>query len=312
MPAVTILPARDRRPTRVAAAAFALLVVVGCVSAALMTDNAGAAPAKKPCVGKGCAKGGAGESPAPTASPTATPAPAPSESSPAPDATSASPVPSQATQQPSQGTASSTPSPTSSTSPPAPSGGGGGDTPGTWVSPEGATISVAADVVGWTPKKVYDVLEPNAYQLGLIGPRLKVSVSLDGYNSTSTAAGTSGSAYTNFSASISLNGRADSSLNTNADRLIAHEYGHAWTLYHLYLSQNKNWTPYLDARGLSGNVKLDSSVTWDRKELIADDYRMLFGTAAAVGGASYLNREVTDPRNVPGLKEFFITTWAKG
>jgi hypothetical protein len=180
------------------------------------------------------------------------------------------------------------------------------------VSPEGVKITVAQDVVGWTPRAVYDVLQRNAYQLGLIGPHLTIKVSLDGYNSTSTGAASSGGVYTSYSATMSLNGGASSSLNTNPDLLIAHEYGHAWTLYHLYMTQAKNWTPYLDARGLSGNPNLDTSLSWDRKELIADDYRMLFGTDAAVTGMGYYNRDLPDPRSVPGLKSFFVNTWAGG
>jgi hypothetical protein len=44
--------------------------------------------------------------------------------------------------------------------------------------------------------------------------------------------------------------------------------------------------------------------------MIADDYRMLFGTPAAISEAKYINPYIADPRNVPGLRDWFINTWA--
>jgi hypothetical protein len=43
--------------------------------------------------------------------------------------------------------------------------------------------------------------------------------------------------------------------------------------------------------------------------MIADDYRLLFGTAAAQDELSYLNPDVPDPRSVGGLKDFFVNVW---
>ena len=56
---------------------------------------------------------------------------------------------------------------------------------------------------------------------------------------------------------------------------------------------------------------MDSSYDWSKNEMIADDYRMLFGTAAAVSQAGYINASATDPRFVPGLKDFFVSKWSK-
>ncbi len=44
--------------------------------------------------------------------------------------------------------------------------------------------------------------------------------------------------------------------------------------------------------------------------MIADDYRMLFGTAAAVSEMGYMNPDVPDPRSVTGLKDWFLQVWA--
>jgi hypothetical protein len=290
MTAVTILPRRERRLSKLGAALIVGVVAVAGVSAALVADAGAAPPPKKSCNGKGCAKGA---TPTPTATADAAPTPTTSPS-------------------PSTVAAPATTSPVTTSPSPTPTASDETESTGTWVSPEGATISVDPDVAGWTPRSIYDVLQRNAYQLGLIGPHLTVIVSLDGYNSTSTGAASSAGVYTGYSATISLNGGPSSSLNTNADRLIAHEYGHAWSLYHLYMTHAKDWTPYLDARGLTGNPKLDTTLSWDRKELIADDYRMLFGTDAAVSGMAYLNRELPDPRTVAGLKSFLADSWASG
>ena len=44
-------------------------------------------------------------------------------------------------------------------------------------------------------------------------------------------------------------------------------------------------------------------------ELVADDYRMLFGTTDAVSASSYLQSQLPDPRTVAGLKDFLSSGW---
>ena len=48
-----------------------------------------------------------------------------------------------------------------------------------------------------------------------------------------------------------------------------------WTLYHLYLSRQGDWSSYLSARGLEGDSRLDTSYAWSRTEIIADTMLML-------------------------------------
>ena len=177
------------------------------------------------------------------------------------------------------------------------------------VTPEGATIQIATGVTGWTAQQVYDLLKPSAYQLSLIGPDLTVKVQTQYPTSTATSAGTGGGAYAYFQAVVYLDADAGTVFNDRPDYVLAHEYGHAWTMYHLYLTQQDDWTPWLTARGLLGNPLLDSSYIWSRNELIADDYRMLFGDAAAQTQASYINPYVSDPRAVAGLRDFFVNVW---
>jgi hypothetical protein len=179
------------------------------------------------------------------------------------------------------------------------------------VTPEGATIEVAADVQGWTAQEVYEILRPNAYQLSLIGPALTVMVQTAYASQTASSASESNGVYSNFRSIIYLRANGASNFDFRPDQIIAHEYGHAWTSYHLYVTQRNDWTKYLQARGLLGDSRLDSTYNWSRGEMIADDYRLLFGTPTAQQQAGYINTAVVDPRTVPGLRDWFINTWAK-
>jgi len=178
------------------------------------------------------------------------------------------------------------------------------------VTPEGATIEVAADVEGWTAQEVYEILRPNAYQLSLIGPALTVMVQTAYASQTASSASESNGVYSNFRSIIYLRANGASNFDFRPDQIIAHEYGHAWTSYHLYVTQRNDWTKYLQARGLLGDSRLDSTYNWSRGEMIADDYRLLFGTPTAQQQAGYINSAVVDPRTVPGLRDWFINTWA--
>jgi hypothetical protein len=179
------------------------------------------------------------------------------------------------------------------------------------TTPEGAKILVYSDASGWTAQQVYDLLRPNAYELDKIGPSLTVKVQAATSSQTSTSVSTSGGIYTSFRATLYLQAKAGSTFTSRPDQIVAHEYGHVWTMYHLYLTRQGDWSPWLSARGLLGDSRVDSSYNWSKNEMIADDYRMLFGTSAAISEAGYINSEATDPRLVPGLKDFFLNGWAK-
>ena len=176
------------------------------------------------------------------------------------------------------------------------------------MTPEGLTIDVNS-AGGWTAQQIYDLLKPSALQLSLIGPHLTIKVQDTYASQTTTAASSVGGVYTSFSATIWLKG-VNSTFVTQPDASIAHEYGHAWTLYHLYMTENGDWDPYLDARGLAGNPLLDTSYSWDRHEIIADDYRLLFGSQLAISERPrHLNTQIPDPRDVPGLRDFLLNSW---
>jgi hypothetical protein len=172
------------------------------------------------------------------------------------------------------------------------------------------TIEIASNVTGWTPQQIDDLLKPNAYQLSLVGPRLTIRVQTQYSSQTATSAGGSGGLYTSYSAVIYL--KADSNAFVQQPQsVLAHEYGHAWTLYHFYLTQQGSWASWLAFRGLAADPRLDTSYVWNRMEIIAEDYRLLFGTPSAVAGATPLNPYITDARAIPGYRDWLVTAWAR-
>ena len=180
--------------------------------------------------------------------------------------------------------------------------------PSSATTAEGTKIEI--DSAGnWTTDQIAQMLHENGLDT-TVGPRITVKVQ-DTYASTCAAsASSSGGTFTSFAATIYLKG-VNSSFSLQPDATLAHEYGHAWSLYHLYMSQNGDWTSYLEARGLAGNPNLDSSYAWDRNEIIAEDFRLLFGSEDAISQRpTHLNRDIPDPRDVPGLKTFLSDVWA--
>jgi hypothetical protein len=151
----------------------------------------------------------------------------------------------------------------------------------------------------WTIRQVHTMLVASAMDLAQIGPGLTVKVQ----DSTPTQAVASVSGST-VSAVLYLQGTA-SGFQSTPDATVAHEYGHIWSTYHLQVHEGGDWTGYLKARGLYGDSRLDSSYTWSRTEIIADDYRLLFGSSAAISESDgHLNWNIPDPRTVTGLKDY--------
>ena len=95
----------------------------------------------------------------------------------------------------------------------------------------------------------------------------------------------------------------------HGESTLFHEYGHAWSLYHAHVTQqDTSFARYLAARGIAGDPRLDTSHAWDVRELIAEDYRQLFGTPGARAEAQE-NRDLPAAAAVPGLRDFLATTW---
>src|SRR5947209_3715891 len=178
------------------------------------------------------------------------------------------------------------------------------------VTPEGVTIQVSTGVTGWTAQQVYDLLKANALELVRIGPSLTVKVQTTYASSSSVGVSQTNGVYGNFHGTIYLDAASGTVFPVRPDDVMAHEYGCVWGLYHLYISHHGDWSPWLQARGILGDPRVDSTFSWSKNEMLADDYRMLFGTPAAQSEAAYINPDVPDPRTVAGLRDFFLDTWA--
>lgn len=246
----------------------------------------------------------ASTSPSPSPSPTATASPSPSPS----PTTSPSPSPTPTTST----SPSPSPSPTSSTS-----SGSAPSTQGSWTSPEGVRITVSS-AGPWTIAKVYGMLLANARDLDKLGPRYTINVQDQYASMTSTTAGESGGVYTDFLAVTNLQG-VSSTFAAWPDYVLTHEFGIAWAQYHRYMDHGGSWSSYLDARWanadgslrLAQDSRLNSTLSWRPAEIISDDYRLLFGSSAAISQRpTSVNTSIPDPRNQPGLATWLLGTWA--
>lgn len=189
------------------------------------------------------------------------------------------------------------------------------------VTPEGARIAICSSVGGWTTGSIYNLLQPNALDLSVIGPHLMIQVQTGTPSSTGSSASCcdAGGHYYGFGAIIVLNPSTTSTFSAAPDAIMAHEYGHAWTYYWLYMNpaNGGNWTAYHQFRWaaaggtqvLAQHPSLNTSYTWMDYEMAADDYRRLFGTPVAQSQLSFLNSRVPDSQQVTGLADFFRNTW---
>jgi hypothetical protein len=194
-----------------------------------------------------------------------------------------------------------------------------GPPPTVWTSPEGVTIDIRTTAGDWTPGEIYSLLSANARDLSRIGPSLRVVVQDRNPTITSTAASSVNGVYTSVNATITLDARATSGFTLRPDDILAHEYGHLWVNYHLYLKWQGDWSAYLAQRWTTsdGSVTLatdsrtGSSYNWSPSEVAADDYRLLFGSPTAISQRNAsLNQQIPDPRSQPGLDNWFLGTWA--
>lgn len=146
-------------------------------------------------------------------------------------------------------------------------------------------------------------------QVSLLGdeaPATTVNFDYGTQNYTSVSvSGTAGS-FSNYRATvyITLQGWLDSS-----DRILDHEYGHAWSNFYAdMVQQDDTFSAYLKVRGIDGDPRLDTSHAWDRHELIAEDFRQLFGSATAQLAAQE-NSDLPPASQVSGLRDYLSTTF---
>jgi hypothetical protein len=169
----------------------------------------------------------------------------------------------------------------------------------------------------WNIADIYKLLRENSAapgDLARIAPNLTIRVQDTYSDSCSTgAAGTPGN-YTSVQSTIYLKG-INSTFSVLPEAQFAHEYGHAWSMYHFYLGEGGDWNPYFRTRWttadgsktLATDSRLDSSYVWSRGEIIADDYRLLFGSATALAQRpNHMNPDIPNPADVPGLRDFLL------
>jgi hypothetical protein len=125
--------------------------------------------------------------------------------------------------------------------------------------------------------------------------------------STTTRAAQSNGVYVDFHATSNIS--YVSSLD--GDNELFHEYGHAWSLYYAYMVQgDPTLAAYLRARGLERDPRVGTSYGWSPLEMIAEDYRQLFGSDSGRAEAQ-MNRDIPPPTDVPGLRTFLADTFRR-
>lgn len=172
----------------------------------------------------------------------------------------------------------------------------------TYAGPSGLRVESFNDVV--SAREVHD-----AAVQGMVGAEARfVTIRFDLGPNSSTVAGWQGSpgSFSSYSAICYDN---YVSWLDGGDQGVSHEYGHAWSLYYdTVVRQEGTFASYLQARGLAGDARVNSSDVWSARELIAEDYRQLLGSANA-GAATQMNRDIPPAAAVPGLREFLATTF---
>jgi hypothetical protein len=172
----------------------------------------------------------------------------------------------------------------------------------TYTGPSGLRVESFNDVVA--AREIHD-----AVLLGQVGAEAPyVTIRFDFGPNSSTAAGWQGQpgSFSNYSAVCYDN---YVSWLDGGDQGVGHEYGHAWSLYYdTVVRQEGTLASYLNARGLAGDPRVNTSYAWGARELIAEDYRQLLGSPNA-RLATQMNRDIPPAAEVPGLRDFLATTF---
>lgn len=215
---------------------------------------------------------------------------------------------------------------------------GGGAAPitqGTWTSPEGVTIEVSSAGTDpdtgqpWTIADVYDMLKAQTTANSStqstflqLAPHYTVDVQDSTSSETQVSYWGSPGSYS-FQAMTYLQGTSGSTFANWPDYVLCHEYAIAWSQYFWVENHNASWSSYLGAR-LDGSTyngttdqylgqdpRLGSSLTWDQREIIADDYRLVFGSSAAISESpTGVNTTIVAPQNQSGLGDWLLQQWA--
>jgi hypothetical protein len=166
-----------------------------------------------------------------------------------------------------------------------------------FVGPQGLTVESYNDVTD--ARQLYDLLVQGT--VGREATNVVVRLDVSASTVTSTAVGASNGTYDVYSAVCYI------SWATWLDRgaaALAHEYGHAWSLYYAHLvQQDPTLAGYVRARGLEGDARLGSTADWSPREMIAEDYRQLLGSPSGQPMAQ-ANRDIPLASQVSGLADY--------
>lgn len=175
-----------------------------------------------------------------------------------------------------------------------------------YTGPTGLRVDSYNDVL--TARDVHDtVMSGSLVGTEAASVKIRIDFADTPASCTVSVAGTPGY-YSGFRASIDV---PYLSWLDNEDHVLFHEYGHAWSLYHAYIvQQNTSFADYLRLRGIESDPRLDSSHAWNPRELIAEDYRQLFGTSTA-RAVTQENLDLPAAAAVPGLREYLATTFTQ-
>lgn len=170
----------------------------------------------------------------------------------------------------------------------------------------------------WTIADVYGLLQANGRDLSAIGPTLTIKLQDSGGTVTASGCGSTNGVYDSYTGTMALNGYSGT-FATRPDAQFTHEFGEIWTQYFLCVHDQENWSSYLNERWVSADgsdtlatdSNTGSSFVWQPAEIIADDYRLLFGSSLAISQMpSDINPYIVDPRNQPGLGSWLLQQWA--
>ncbi len=188
----------------------------------------------------------------------------------------------------------------------------------TCTMPEGFQIEINT-AGGYTCDSIYSMLKENAYpgDFAKVTAHFKIIVQ-DTLPDQVTAHPDTINGVTTYRATIYLQGSSSSTFSAAPDALMAHEYGHVWTLYAYYMLHSSNWNLYDNFRWdaddgstvIAQDPLLNKSYGWDDAEIIAEDYRLLFGSAYVNVLPNHMNTDIVHPLLQPGLKDWLLHTWA--
>jgi hypothetical protein len=171
-----------------------------------------------------------------------------------------------------------------------------------YLGANGLTVKSYDDAV--SAREIYDRLMTGT----LVGTEAKdVTIRFDFAQSgnTSSLAVQSNGVYTDYRATSDVTWAGW----LRGDGELLHEYGHAWSMsYACMIQADSTLRAYLQARGLGDDARVGTAYAWRAGEMIAEDYRQLFGTASAQAD-SQMNRDIPPAKDVPGLKAFLSSTY---